>query len=1426
MVHRSPRRRPAGRFCAALAACLCAAATATAGVPRLACDLGGADVPFEVSEGAAAVRVWARKVSAEGRPGAWATVATVDPGAGGVRFVPPATGAYDLCVRALDAAGEPVPPGPLAAGLRVVCGPTAVPAALQLPGGPGTSPEPSVGGGPAGGPSANQFSRRGRPVPPAAGFGPNAEFARTDAAGAPAPLPAPLPTSLPDALDPPADPGPPDAPLPRTYEELPSSIPGDIPRGAPAAAGEVDEFRAQALLGAARNAVARGELGEAARRFEEYLLERPGDTAVRAEAAGVLVTAGRTAEAAAAFETLIAADPRDPAALAGYADLLIGLGNYATARENLLAVLAITAPPAESRYLTEDPERAEQRWDAAVALVRSYLLEGSPAEAQHAAAAHLAAGPPPGAEPRLKYARLLMELGRPGDALALLDALRREFPQDPRPVADLLLAHVRLLDAPRAGDAAAALASMPVSDAGLWLGLGEALYRDDALREARRVLGQLISAHPDHDDAAVLLARTQSRLLEFSSARAAFEGLEPKLAGEPRFEAAYTEYLILAGEWADAVARAKVRLRDRPADAAALRDLGDALHASGQYLRAEGQYAKVVALLPEAPEPTFLRAKNLAFRRNFDLAINMLDALRARRPADVRVTLQLAATLVKRGTPADLARAQAELTRPPAAPRTPRQEAALRIKLAEVLTDRRRPSEALRELERLPAMAAREPAAVYLTSRALAALGRFDAAENLLHASGSPLSPIAGDAYTLLTVAGLATEDCECCLAQELAGRVAQFAPDHPLALNLRAEAMLLCRPTGGLAPNCGTGNCCGGGCGGECPDGGVFCGLFDALEPATSEGCGEPVCGGKCGVCPPPPAPRGPCRDCVDGAPCGGVGGCGSGCGGGKVEHRGAAGVFAQTLMHRPRNSRAQLGYARGVAAMLKYWDANVAYQRYLAGLPEDINVARERARLVDAWKGYAAADYIYAKAAAGVNPDGAVAAIMQASFAEPAAVFGEPGSDGSGLGGPGFGGVSPAGFGGGAGGGSVVPALGEEYEALSQLAEIASTEQLAKQLRTHRPRASGPLYRGLIALEPGNQDARFDLAQTLQIRGLTRAAEREYRELLAVNPCHSQARVALERHRLWRRPAAFGSFSYLNLEGRDGLADLEIADFTVGGRLTTGDTTDTITASFTHRVLEPSARDGFRERIHGEVGSLRFARRLRGDLSGWAQINIEEYDEQGFDTRPTFDAGLAWVTPREATVRAFGFLQNVALNRGSLLQDIHRAGVQADVNWLPTRRWQLDAFYRVSDYSDDNLAHEAGFHNGFVLRPGRRQLRLRTDVDMSFFRNFTVRDPLTGVLDATHPYFSPDSFVFGTLGLEWKHWLSCDTFLGANAVWYELYAAARFDSDSEAYALATAAVNYDLTNQLTFTADAGLIRSEIYDETRARAYLEWRFR
>ncbi len=78
--------------------------------------------------------------------------------------------------------------------------------------------------------------------------------------------------------------------------------------------------------------------------------------------------------------------------------------------------------------------------------------------------------------------------------------------------------------------------------------------------------------------------------------------------------------------------RGRDRLRQAPADPAARRDLAEALHASGQNLRADAEYARLAVLLPLDAEPVLLRAKNLAFRRDFDEAIGLVEALRGRNP--------------------------------------------------------------------------------------------------------------------------------------------------------------------------------------------------------------------------------------------------------------------------------------------------------------------------------------------------------------------------------------------------------------------------------------------------------------------------------------------------------------------------------------------------------------------------------------------------------------------------------------------------------------------------------------------------------------------------------------------------------------------------------------------------------------------------
>ena len=1429
------RRRAATLFTAAVCCAWVLSASAPAAhagpavdsaVPTLRGDAGtGVAVPYDLPAvdaaggGPVAVRLYA---SGDGGR-TWAVAATVDPSAGGVRFLPELPGEYALALRTLDAAGRPHPPGPLSPELRVRIADGTPP----LPSEPAAGLiRPAAGAGGDGGVvplgeflRAPEFAEDRRVRPTAGDDGPRDPFAprvpttRRDSIpalrspGVPAGTgdtprydyePAAERTAVRDGVgthipDVPVS-VPPDAPPEARFDRgdaafgagrdgssrdpvSPAGEPwagqaGSPPRRElpPAPAGEpwagvrpserafgddltdgreLSAADGRVLLGAARNAVKRGELAEAGDRFRRYLAAFPGDAGARAELAGVLIQGERFADAAAEYELLLAARPDDAAALLGYADLLVRMNRLETARGHLRSLLG----------------RPEVGTAAAVRLARTFLIEDRPADAVRVYDTHLAVLAPADPQLRGELARLLVQMNRPAEARRMLVPLHEARPTDAAVLCDLVLCHARLMDRSGALGHIDALGRLPVADPGLWLGLAEELFRDGAYVEALPVYRQILASIPDHHRARVGAAHTHLKLWQLAAARSELEAVS-HLRGDVRYEAAFTEYRVVSGEWAEGIADVRARLKDSPADPQARLDLGHLFNAGGQYVRAEAAYAAAANLRPTDAETVAARAKNLADAREFPRAIGLLDALLSRRPGDLRVRLLLADVLTEAK---QFDRAAAVLAVPPDVPLSPRQRFAVRTRSGRLLVETGHPTDAARALGELAgADATGDPTVRYHLYRSLRALGQHERAKAALFGGCSPLS---GDAHDLITTAALALGDCRCCLAGELLDRLLKFEPEHPAALNLRGETTLMCCPCekafgcsvaddqfrgragggygAGCGSGCGTGACGGGGC--------------------SSGGCSSGGCG----------------ADGFTGAgPCG----CETG------DH------FKRLLAVDPENSRARRGLARAHAAHLEYKQSFRAYDLYLAGLPGDANTAREKARLVDNWRGYPAAAPIYDGLMRSLNPDGLIT---------PGGLFGAD-----------------------------IPGLELEYEALSDLSTVVATEKTAKYLRPHRPSAAIPVYEGLIAEEPWNQDAYFDLAQTWGAKNCTRDAEAVYRRLLKVNPCHREAKIALERHRLWRRPQATAGYSFQNLDGRDGLADLRTQTYTVAGVMPLGDEEELLTAGYSHVVFgAPRALPIDEDRLHGEIGFVSLARRLRPDVLAFGRINVEEHDFLSFSTRPTFNAGLKWTGPKDAQFRLFALGENVALNRESLRQDINRVGFQTDLFWLPTRRWQLDAFYRLTDYSDDNRGHEFGVHNGYVLVPGRKQLRARADIDALFFREFTVRGAgvgpfgdrgpgASGLVGARHPYFNPQDFVFGTLGLEYKRWLSCDTFKGANQLWYEVYGGARFDSRSDSYALFTAKLNWDVFNQFTVTAETGFIASEVYDEQVAALSGTWRFR
>src|SRR5262245_18906131 len=180
----------------------------------------------------------------------------------------------------------------------------------------------------------------------------------------------------------------------------------------------------RALLGAARAAVARGDLMSGISRFQEYLGLNPKDHTVRREYAGVLVRAKQTKRAIEQYEMLLKALPDSSAIHFDLANVYLQIRRPQIAIEHLLAA---------QKGSPRDPE-IETR------LAQAYVGEGDLAKARTIVDQLLSRLRPGGPKVPASFGRLLLDLKRPKQALTFLVPQRLWKPDDADLLADVIRA--------------------------------------------------------------------------------------------------------------------------------------------------------------------------------------------------------------------------------------------------------------------------------------------------------------------------------------------------------------------------------------------------------------------------------------------------------------------------------------------------------------------------------------------------------------------------------------------------------------------------------------------------------------------------------------------------------------------------------------------------------------------------------------------------------------------------------------------------------------------------------------------------------------------------------------------------------------------------------------------------------------------------
>jgi tetratricopeptide (TPR) repeat protein len=1140
-------------------------------------------------------------------------------------------------------------------------------------------------------------------------------------AAAPGPVPAPVAdpggTAAGQSVPKAAKPGSaaPTSPIPEGEGELIPTAPRPV---SPPAAGGATEADRTLLLGAARNALRRGDLPQAVTRYEEFFHRFGDDAAIRQEYAGVLVSANRLREAAAEYERLLALRPNDP-------QLHVALGDL-----HVAATMYGKAIAAYQRALELTPGNLE----TATRLARTYTFNADVPHALEVYDRTLARLQPGDADVPRRFGALLLDLERPAEALSFLARLREEHPDDLELAADVVRAYSRLGDREKAAAAVEEMTVQAPRDLAVRQSLADALYQSGDYELADLVCGQILRLDPGNGLAAVGTARVAVQCFQPERARTILESITPAGAVERSYRLTWAELHQLVGEYTEAKQIYQDFLSKDPAD----HEARLALAALDQYIvepeKAKAEYSKIPPDVALGRKARLGLASTLFDQRLFGQAADVSQALLVENAGDGEAMASLVRSLAKLDQPGKAVALGRAFLQNNA--RNERGSASVHFALGKVLLDAGSYADAGREFEWLlarPPM--RVPAAYYGLARATEKLGRPDQALLLL-ATAQALP--GGEARNRLILSDLFAGDFDDGRAAEMAGAVARGDAQNLAALIRLADAR-------------------------------------QRLARADQH-----------------------IEECVK--------------------------TCQAILAVSATNVRGHLALARAFATAERFQEAVAEYDRLIALDPCFTVPQREKARVLYSDHQFTAAAAAYQRLQVPAADEVLHAELAGWAEKDPRArdmlgLLLRAGLSGKGLR------DEVARLAAGSADAEVRDGLHRalaDYDGRCAEQQAEHLEAEAKARKDLRDYEAIPVYKSLLDVEPGNEEALFDLGQVYGALRQTQNEIAEYGELLKADPVHREALIADERANLELDPQLVVTAHQFDQRGRDGLARIDRTRLAAAAVLPCGDENEFVTVGFARaHYAPPGARP-----LDGNIPFVGAQGKPCELVLLFGEVRYEDFPDR-LHSRPTFQAGGEYDPCDAVHLRARAFLDNVVENGETLRQDIYRDGIEVAAQYLAARTWDFGGTARYAHYSDNNSLCELYLVNDVLITLPPRELKLVLDADLQSFAHSTIftsadHNDLVGVI---HPYFSPRGFAYYEARIEWTQWISRDYFVHANQCYYSLQYALGADSSLATYNTFRALANLDVKPWLSVGADAQQVLSGVYKATSATAYVVVRF-
>ncbi len=552
--------------------------------------------------------------------------------------------------------------------------------------------------------------------------------------------------------------------------------PGGARPTKPAPKGEpLTEAERNAILGAARNAVALRDWNLAKERFDIYFRRAdesdPEYTSARREYANVLVQLGKAQEAVPIYQQLIASNPKDVEAALGLADLYIQEKKYKEAIALLLPILQ------------QDPNNVE----AAVRLGLAYYLNDEFLYSLGVVEKYLLRTlKPEDKKVPLSLPSLLVDLDRPAEALAYLLPLMERNPDDSALIATLVRVYARLCDIIKAQEALQKLADRKAAAQDLRITLGELLLGNNEFALAEQVFQQALAINPNLGRAQIGMARVWMARFQPVPACALLKAVASNEEINRSLLLAWAEYHQLVGEYLEAKAIYQKILHCDPNDYAVRLALGllyDEQLAAQEWAKAE--LCKIPRDTPQYRRAQVGIATALTNQRFFDEAIGVMKMLLAEWPGDGNGMARMIRTMGKKGEwgPAvELGDCFIQQNKP-----NLRAVLAVRLAMGRALLDGHRAEAKIQFEEALKLPRGKVPETYYGLAQSFKLAGDPMKADYILKEIAGF---VGGDPRNQLLLADLFDADANDDMALKMAFQVVKFDPDNLAGLIRYAKSL------------------------------------------------------------------------------------------------------------------------------------------------------------------------------------------------------------------------------------------------------------------------------------------------------------------------------------------------------------------------------------------------------------------------------------------------------------------------------------------------------------------------------------------------------------------------------------------------------------------------------------------------------------